>query len=434
LYKGTKKLFNPLIIPGLLILLSVIIGWQWDRMITQADIDNELSAFIVIFPLIPYLLFSIIAMLGIRSKNFGLIFLTIILTIGYFILENTSLSPGIYSNSVTHRIISFMLPVNIYLFSLFEIRKFKSLFKNLLIILFEIGIFRFFYFFLVSSKSDFVIQFHVEFPRLASTLANFAQFLFNIFNVTSYIENIPDVSLLAFIFIIVFLIIKFIYSNNVRNSGYLLITVSVFLAFCSFATAPTLMIFFTTSGLVLLITTIETSFFMAYIDELTGLHGRRSLNDTLSTLNKNYAIAMLDIDHFKKINDKYGHKIGDQILKMVAGKLSEIGGGSKSFRFGGEEFTTIFPGKSAREAKPYLEAYRKEIASSKFILRSYKRKSTTPKNRGKQSIKNRKHAAITISIGIAEYSEKLTKPEKVLKAADKILYKAKHLGRNRVEI
>jgi len=121
-------------------------------------------------------------------------------------------------------------------------------------------------------------------------------------------------------------------------------------------------------------------------------------------------------------------------MKMVAGKLSEIGGGSKSFRFGGEEFTTIFPGKSVQEAKPFMEAFRIEIASSNFILRSYKRKSTTPKNRGKQSLKNRKQAAITISIGIAEYSETLTKPEKVLKAADKILYKAKHLGRNRVEI
>ncbi len=115
MYKSTKRLFNPLIIPSLLIALSIIIGWQWDRMITQADIDNELSAFIVIFPLIPYILFSIIAMLGIRSKNLGLIFLTMILTSSYFILENTSLSPGVYSNSATHRIISFLLPVNVSL-------------------------------------------------------------------------------------------------------------------------------------------------------------------------------------------------------------------------------------------------------------------------------------------------------------------------------
>jgi diguanylate cyclase (GGDEF)-like protein len=74
-----------------------------------------------------------------------------------------------------------------------------------------------------------------------------------------------------------------------------------------------------------------------YIDELTGLQGRRSLNETLYNLGRKYAIAMIDVDHFKKFNDTYGHKTGDQVLKMIAYKLERISGGAKTFRYGGEE-------------------------------------------------------------------------------------------------
>ncbi|MDA3813079.1 MAG: GGDEF domain-containing protein [Candidatus Cloacimonetes bacterium] len=230
------------------------------------------------------------------------------------------------------------------------------------------------------------------------------------------------------------MILRFVNSRDVRNGGYLFVTISVFLAVCSRIPAPAFMLFFTTSGLILLITTIEASFSMAYIDELTGLHGRRSLDETLSSLSKNYSIAMLDIDHFKRFNDKYGHKTGDQVLKMVASKLSEVNGNAKTFRYGGEEFTAIFSGKTSRESEPYMEEYRRKLEATEFNVRSPIRRTSTAKNRGKQSSKNRNIVTITVSIGIAEYGVNQIKPEKVLKAADKILYKAKRLGRNRVEI
>ena len=237
----------------------------------------------------------------------------------------------------------------------------------------------------------------------------FTEHLYGIFFKTSLIDNIPVISLFTFLIIIFLMILRFVNSRDVRNGGYLFVTISVFLSICSRVPAPALMIFFTSSGLILLITTIEASFSMAYIDELTGLHGRRSLNDTLSTLTKNYSIAMLDIDHFKKFNDKYGHKIGDQVLKMVASKLSEISGGAKIFRYGGEEFTVIFTGKTSRESEPIMEDFRKKLEETEFFMRSSLRRSSTSKNRGKLISKDKKKETITISIGIAEYDENQTK-------------------------
>jgi diguanylate cyclase (GGDEF)-like protein len=81
-----------------------------------------------------------------------------------------------------------------------------------------------------------------------------------------------------------------------------------------------------------------------------------------------------------------------------------------------------------------MDEYREILKGTEFIVRSPIRRSSTSKNRGKTTSKDRKTVFVTVSIGIAEYGGNQTKPEKVLKAADKILYKAKRLGRNRVEI
>jgi len=172
---------------------------------------------------------------------------------------------------------------------------------------------------------------------------------------------------------------------------------------------------------------------MAYVDELTDLPSRRSLNQTLINLGKKYAIAMIDVDHFKKINDTYGHKAGDQVLRMIASRLREISGGAKAFRYGGEEFIAIFPGKGVAEAVPHLEKYRKAIESIPFVVRGKGRRKSTSKNRGKGKVSPRKRARVTVSIGVAAPDRNLTKPEKVLKAADKRLYKAKKAGRNRLK-
>jgi diguanylate cyclase (GGDEF)-like protein len=176
----------------------------------------------------------------------------------------------------------------------------------------------------------------------------------------------------------------------------------------------------------------QSSYQVTYKDALTGIPGRRALEDYLSTLGRHYAIAMLDVDHFKKFNDTYGHDVGDQVLKMVASKVAQVQGGGKAFRYGGEEFTVVFNRKSAEDAFVFLEAVRQSIEHYVMTLRSDERaedKKTGKALRGKNAKSKSGTVSVTISIGVAT-SEAGQKPQDVIKAADQLLYKAKEAGRN----
>ncbi len=154
---------------------------------------------------------------------------------------------------------------------------------------------------------------------------------------------------------------------------------------------------------------------MAFVDDLTGLPGRRALGHAMAELGNQYAIAMLDVDHFKKFNDTYGHDVGDIVLKKVARELARVGGGGKAFRYGGEEFTVVFAGRTAEKAQEPLETLRKRIADNKI----------TPPEKNKA-------VSVTISVGVSERDDDTSDPWGVLKRADQKLYEAKQAGRNRV--
>lgn len=117
---------------------------------------------------------------------------------------------------------------------------------------------------------------------------------------------------------------------------------------------------------------------------------------------------------------------------MVASHISRVGGGGKPFRYGGEEFTVVFPGKSTKDVMPYLESLRESIAKAQFGLRGKNRPKKVRKGQKRQ--KHPKAVSVTISIGAAEPKGNITKPTEVIKAADKALYRAKRRGRNCVAI
>ena len=191
---------------------------------------------------------------------------------------------------------------------------------------------------------------------------------------------------------------------------------------------------FTAAGaLILTIAVLQDTFYMAFRDELTALPSRRAMNESLAGLGKHYTLAMVDVDHFKNINDVYGHDTGDQVLKMVATQLAQTGGGGSAYRYGGEEFALLFPGKSMGSALPYLEALRKNIASYEMAMRGGDR--SVQAQSGKKPGGSRgagKIVSVTISIGVAQRNERLLTPEDVIQAADKALYRAKRGGRNRI--
>jgi GGDEF domain-containing protein len=210
--------------------------------------------------------------------------------------------------------------------------------------------------------------------------------------------------------------------------------IMVFAIAVSRIAAPDVFAVFTAAGaLILTIAVLQDAFRMAFRDELTGLPSRRDLNEQLAGLGRRFTIAMLDVDHFKNLNDTYGHDFGDQVLKMVAAKIARVGGGGKAYRYGGEEFTVLFSGKSISEAMPSLEALRREIESYEMALRSGDRPAQ-PKPGKRQRVKRRggKTVSVTVSIGVSERSERLAAPDEVIQAADKALYRAKSRGRNQI--
>ena len=169
---------------------------------------------------------------------------------------------------------------------------------------------------------------------------------------------------------------------------------------------------------------------MAFRDELTGLPGRRALNERMQRLGRNYVLAMSDVDHFKKFNDTHGHDVGDQVLRLVASKLSKISGGGRAYRYGGEEFALVFAGKTLEECMPHLEVIRESIASYNIQLRNQEnRPQDDQQGRQRRGGSGASSVSVTVSIGVAERVEQRT-PEEVLKSADQALYSAKGAGRN----
>lgn len=215
--------------------------------------------------------------------------------------------------------------------------------------------------------------------------------------------------------------------------AWLLALISVVVALYFVLNTQLSTVYFIIAGLILLFAVIMNSYNLAYRDELTQMPSRRALKQQLASLGKTYSLAMVDVDHFKKLNDNYGHDIGDEVLKMLATHLQNIEGSGRAFRYGGEEFTIIFPGKDASDAAVYLDALRNKIAAKPFIIRNKKRPKTKSEQKPKKNDKTQK-LNVTVSIGIAEKQAKQSSTEEVMKLADNALYKAKKKGRNRVEI
>lgn len=158
---------------------------------------------------------------------------------------------------------------------------------------------------------------------------------------------------------------------------------------------------------------------MAIRDGLTGLANHRRFQDYLAeTLAKSdgkpVGVALFDIDFFKKLNDNYGHPIGDAVLKEVASRL-KANTSKYDFvaRYGGEEFIAVWPGKTDKEAEVLAEGLRQAIGNEKF--------STTAGE-----------LPVTVSLGVASYPQDSNNKPDLIKAADEALYAAKKAGRNRV--
>lgn len=245
--------------------------------------------------------------------------------------------------------------------------------------------------------------------------------------------RMPQPALLVFLLALAAFLIAYLRRSRAEDAGFFWATVTLTMPVLLPAAPRVFTIYAAGAALILLAYVLESSHSMAFRDTLTGLPGRRAFENELAKLGSRYAIAIADIDYFKTFNDTYGHDVGDQVLRMVAGQLARVGGGGRAFRYGGEEFTILFPRRSPADVEAVLEELRKRIDEARFTLRRRDRPETPPPKEARSGAK-RKHTplSVTVSLGLAGRNGAKRSPEEVLKAADEALYSAKRNGRNRI--
>ena len=168
---------------------------------------------------------------------------------------------------------------------------------------------------------------------------------------------------------------------------------------------------------------LEETLEAAMTDSLTGLYNRKAFDDRLALATAGalenggtLSLLMVDIDHFKRFNDTWGHQVGDQVLRLVGANLRmNVKGKDTAARYGGEELAIILPDTEIENAVKFAEQIRKAIGSMKIV-----------KKKSREEI-----GPVTVSIGTAQFRHNET-PDDFVARADYALYAAKEAGRNRV--
>ncbi|MDH5602052.1 MAG: GGDEF domain-containing protein [Gammaproteobacteria bacterium] len=405
-----RKLISVSLFPAVILLASYFFIPQLSK-----PLPHTLN---LIFPYLPFVIFltgMILSWIFHHSREFNLFLL---LSIIYIALDNYIWDAALkVDRQLAYLLLVSLIPIN-YLFN------FISREKG---ILNQYGVRRF----LILALQLYAISWLLEHPYpLLKEFITYSQFKYELFKLT----HISQPILLALVITGLVVLVRLIQTSSILVAGIFFSFIAITTA-VHFSQQPQLAtIFIIIAGLLMLMSIIINAYSLAYLDELTNLPSRRALVQMISTLGRTYSIAMVDVDHFKKFNDKYGHDIGDQVLKKLASQLRQVRGG-KAFRYGGEEFTVLFPNKNLHEAKLFCDELCKNVANSPFMLRNKKRPRTRQEN-GKHK-KNQKQSTplkITISIGLAERSQDLLKADDVIKQADNALYKAKNNGRNQVAV
>jgi len=382
--------------------LTIPIGLTIAAYILIFNVSKLPLSWITILQYISYIFFLVGIILGARFNKSKVFFLCIIL----------GLSQMVLSSEIVHKLpkifymLSFLIPIDIFLFSILRERgiltswgkiRFGLILAEIILIWWAIqpG----------NSYMESLIYYNLVNWKITQLIL------------------IPQISILLFFGAFLFLNIRMFLKPTLIDSSLIGVVLTVLSGLLLKDEIIYLQVFFAMSGLILIIGVVEISYSMAYLDELTGIPARRALKEALMKLDGQYVIAMLDIDFFKKFNDKYGHDAGDKVLQMVASNLQKVGGGGRAFRYGGEEFTILFSNTTLKQGISHLETLRESIAKQQYI---YKKKS---KVKGKEKVVSQKFS-VTISIGVAEKNDKYISPEAVMQAADKALYRAKNKGRN----
>ncbi len=386
-----------------------------------------------ITPYAPYVLALVAAGLGVWFKRVRVLMLALLVASTHWVLQAFSFDVNQHSDEfrIIYAALAVALPVNMMVIGLMRD---PALFSSRVLsrVLFVI--------------SQFAIAVVVWNAGVEARAGADAVLHLRLFDETfDHWSLLPQPAILLFAIAMLALLTRAFITRSALDGGAFTATAALAMALHGVNAGDTPALMLSIASLALVVSVIQDTYRMAFIDELTGLAQRRALMMDIEAAGGRYAIAMLDVDHFKKFNDTYGHDVGDQVLMLVASRMMRVKGGGKAYRYGGEEFTVLFPGKTTDQALPHLEALRKSIAEARFHLRGENRPpekprekqraagSTSEKSTAKAATKRRDNASVsvTISIGVTE-RDSGQPPAEALKVADQALYRAKKAGRNQV--
>ncbi len=240
---------------------------------------------------------------------------------------------------------------------------------------------------------------------------------------------LPQISLCAFLGGFGLLSLQFLVAPTVVSSSALWVFAAAFAGAHLAARGASASALFGAAALIECWASVTTHYRTAYRDALTGMHSHAALDRALSQLGRRYAIAIVDIDRLREVNSHHSETIGDLVLREVAAVLAGVTQGGKAFRYSGEEFAVLFPGRSSSEVLVVMEQLRKRVAQAAVPVPP--RRASRPRHGGAP---DPSHAtvSVTVSIGLADSLDHPSNTSDVIRAAYRAVTLAKLDGGNRV--
>jgi diguanylate cyclase (GGDEF)-like protein len=242
---------------------------------------------------------------------------------------------------------------------------------------------------------------------------------------------IPQPALVAFATALLLHVIRFALHRDPLEGGAIWALFAIFVAYHTsrYGWQPTN--FFMAAGLILFATLLQSIYQQTYRDELTGIPGRLAYDEAIGQLGKRFSVAVIGIDQLTQYANIHGKSVSVQILKLAAPRIQAACSDGQVFRTTGEEFTVLFPGKSATDTMGTLDTVRKSVEAIGLFIRGRDR---VWEQRGTQKAGSRDRALpITLSIGVAEKLNDSATLTLVIKSAYRALYEAKGMGGNVVK-
>ncbi len=406
LKRSLLRAANALVIPLVLISLTYYFS---SKMVVTQKVLLDLAYYV------PYLFLLPAAGLAWRFNRSRAFFIALLFAAAHFLLNEPVLAGVKIESSIAALFLSYLVPFNL---ALLVFLKERGIFTRHGLIRFSLFIFQaLLVVSLVYWDQDMTIKI-LAYPLISESILKSSP--------------VPHGAIVVSFISIVYLFTDLLQHPSSLAASKAGILVLFLLAMMNIDQSLSGVLLFSVTGILIVLALVQDSYFMAYHDQLTGMPGRRALDEQLLKLGGKYVLVMVDIDYFKKFNDRFGHDVGDQVLRFIAVKLESIAGGGKVFRYGGEEFTILFPGKTTWDVESHLKVTHEMISNSRFYVRDRSRPKDVPDESSQPTNRKLRKVKITVSMGVAEKSDDHANPGDVMKQADQALYRAKNKGRNRI--